>query len=291
MTGGILFSTSKFLADSSAKTRFVYVVITALLALTIFADLDLPRLVPAPILGGFLLLLGYTMTAEALKITIRQRASLEMLLTIFILLLCLWQGFIVGVVAGFVAACLLFAFSYSRIGVMRRHSTRRLLAGATERAHDIDTLIHESGNSIHLYESEGYVFFGSSEAVFEQIRCQDKRQTGIPIRSIILNLSRVTGYDSSAINTINKLRGYCLRREITLIICGIDGGSFQKIISASLQGSSPGITLFSETIEALDWAEGNLLESLTQATNSAEPKVDLASWLSAELATPVSMRL
>ena len=284
MTGGILFSTSKFLAGSSARTRFVYVIIAAILALTIFADLNLAQLVPTPILGGFILLLGYSMTVEALKVTLRQRSVLEILLTAAILVLCLWLGFIVGVLAGFIAACLLFAFSYARIGVVRRHSTRRRLSAATERAYDIETVIRENGDSIHLYELEGYVFFGSSEAVFEQIRGH-RAASSVPVRSIILDLSRITGYDSSAVNTLNKLRGYCRLHGIELIICGINPAGFRHLFESTPAGTPAGIQYFAEPIQALDWAEERLLASLELAAASGAAGMDLTDWLSGEFGT------
>lgn len=281
MTGGILFSTSKFLAESSARTRFVYVIISAILALTIFADLNLAQLVPTPILGGFLLLLGYSMTVEALKVTLRQRSALEVTLTCGILVLCLWLGFIVGVLAGFIAACLLFAFSYARIGVIRRHSTRRRLSAATERASDIETVIRENGDSIHLYELEGYVFFGSSEAVFEQIRHHCGLST-VPIRSIILDLSRITGYDSSAANTLNKLRGYSKLHAIELIICGMDHIGFKQLFANTPSDNFTDIQYFTEPIKALDWAEEHLLESLKLEATTNIADLGLYDWLSAE---------
>ncbi len=284
MTGGILFSTSKFLADSSAKTRFVYVIIAALLALLLFAELDLSQLVPTPILGGFLLLLGYAMTAEALKVTLRQRSVLEIVLAAAILVLCLWLGFIVGAVAGFVTACLLFAFSYARIGVIRRHSTRRSLGAATERPHEIEAIIREQGDSIHVFELEGYVFFGSSEVVFAHIQRRHRAQKGMPIRFLILDLSHVTGYDSSATNTLNKMRGYCARHGIALALCGMRQAEFRKLMPE--EGPARAL-YFRSAIEALDWAEEGLLQALGETAYLDEANGGLVSWLSMELDLPV----
>lgn len=288
MTGGILFSTSKFLADSSARTRFVYLIIAAFLALTIFANLDLAGLVPTPILGGFLLLLGYAMTVEALKVTLRQRAVKDIALTLAIMTVCLTQGFIVGVVAGFVAACLLFAFNYARIGVVRRHITRQRLLPATERAPEIEAALRDHGDAIHIYELEGYIFFGSSEAVFEQIRQRRRLQSGMPIRCIILDLSRVTGYDSSAVNTLNKLRGYCGRHGIALVICGLGIGTFSHLFQGRIPADGPKVMHFREPIEALDWAEKDLLQSLDNGTVHDPEPGTLTAWLSREFGTPVS---
>jgi SulP family sulfate permease len=291
MTGGILFSTSKFMAGSSARTRFAYVVIAAFLALIIFADVDLSRFVPTPILGGFLLLLGYAMTVEALKATLQQRAILEIFLTIGIMMLCLWFGFIVGVFAGFVAACLLFAFNCARIGVIRRHSTRSFLAGATERAHDVEAKIRSNGESIHVYELEGFIFFGSSEALFEQIRQQCRNQVAMPIRHIILDFSRVAGHDSSAVNTLNKLLGYCRKHEIQLSLSGLTDGDRQKMLPPEKYRASSNVQFFASLNEALDRAEEDLLSSLDPLWRSEGKDEDFRSWLSAELGMVVPFEL
>jgi SulP family sulfate permease len=291
MTGGILFSTSKFLADSSAQTRFAYIVIAAFLALIIFANVDLSRFVPTPILGGFLLLLGYAMTAEALKVTLQQRAILEVFLAIGIMFLCLWFGFISGVFAGFVAACLLFAFNCARVGVIRRHSTRSFLAGATERAHDVEAQIRSNGKSIHVFELQGYIFFGSSEALFEKIQQRRRNQASVPIRHIIIDFSRVTGYDSSAINTLNKLRGYCRKHDIQLALSGLSDSDSRKILPPEKTKAASHVQFFGSLNQALDWAEESLLSSLGLEWRSPANGEDFRCWLSAEIGMVIPLEL
>ncbi|MGI9520197.1 MAG: cyclic nucleotide-binding domain-containing protein [Hyphomicrobiaceae bacterium] len=288
MTGGILFSTSKFMVASGARTRFAYVVVAALLGLTMFANISLSSMVPTSILGGLLLLLGCSMTAEALRVTFTQRAIKEIVLAIAIMLLCLKFGFIVGVLAGFVAACLMFAYSYARIGVVRRYSTRAELAGGTERSHDAEMLIRNNGESIQVYELAGYVFFGSSESLFDQIRTMARRQDDPAVRIVILDFARVTGYDSSAVNTLNKLRGHCRRHGILLCLSGLDSHFQQIYASTEMPSLTADTRFFDGLIEALDWSEECLLAALQQPRPKTVSIADFADWLSKELGTEFS---
>jgi SulP family sulfate permease len=147
-------------------------------------------------------------------------------------------------------------------------------------------VLRENGDSIHLYELEGYVFFGSSEAVFERIR-RHGAQSSVPVRSIILDLSRITGYDSSAVNTLNKLRGYCKKHDIELVICGTDREGFQQLFANARSDAVSDIQFFAEPIKALDWAEEFLLTSLQTEVPGNAAGEGLAPWLSAEFGITV----
>ena len=88
------------------------------------ANFDLPGLIPIPIVAGLVFFLGYTFIIDALWRPYAQRAWLDLLLAVGIMVVCIQYGYLIGVLVGLVCACMLFAISYARLGVVRRHMTR-----------------------------------------------------------------------------------------------------------------------------------------------------------------------
>ena len=83
------------------------------------ANVDLPGLIPIPIVAGLVFYLGYTFIIDALSAPFSQGAWAAFCLALGIMLVCVRYGYLAGVLGGVVCACLLFATSYARIGVVR----------------------------------------------------------------------------------------------------------------------------------------------------------------------------
>ncbi len=105
-------------------TRISGVVCSLILGAVALGNIDLLSLIPLPIVAGLVFFLGYTFIVDALWRSCAQRAWSDLLLALAIMGVCVQFGYIFGVLAGIVAACLLFATSYARTGVIRRHLTR-----------------------------------------------------------------------------------------------------------------------------------------------------------------------
>src|SRR5262249_34938907 len=133
-------------------------------------NFDLPGLIPIPVVAGLVYYLGYTFLVDALWRPYVQRAWLDILLAVGIAIACVQYGYLVGVLGGIIGGCLLFAGSYARIGAVRRHVTRAQFASNVDRSAEAGAHLRETGDAIQLYWLAGYIFFGSSEGVFERVR-------------------------------------------------------------------------------------------------------------------------
>lgn len=285
MPGGILFSSSKLIEVAGYRTPLCYGVMAALLLSIVAFGVDLSLLLPKAALGGLLLFLGYTMAIEAFRLAFTQRAISDIALTAGIFLICMRFGFVAGAIAGILAACLVFALNCSRIGVVRRHFTRAAVSGGAEWPSDVEAHLREVGDSIHLYELSGYIFFGSAEGLFEDIRSRVMGQTDPPVRFIVLDLSLVSGRDSSAANTMRKLQGLAERHGIMICFCGVPEPQERTAKRRELQPSRVS-RLFPNRLEALYWCERRLLETLPAAATGAN-EADFRLWLSDEIGLDV----
>ena len=143
-----------------------------------------------------------------------------------------------GVVLGVIGACLMFALSYSRIGVIRRHLTRYEFSSNVERSPEQTRLLREEGKRVHVFWLSGFIFFGSSNGLFERIKRVIEGQLDKPVGYVVLDFGQVPGLDTSAVLSLVKLRNFCDEHGVTLAFSGLTEvmqAGFQK---AGFFGSS-----------------------------------------------------
>jgi SulP family sulfate permease len=170
LAGSIQLGTSRLLEQAGGVTRGSGVACAVVLGVAGLASFDLPGLIPLPIAAGLVMQLGWGFLLEAFAKPLAQRAWLTLLLAGAIAAACVHFGYLAGVIGGVIAACLLFAVSYARVGVVRQQLSRAQFAGNVSRTTVAARHLSEQGDEIQLYWLSGYLFFGSSEGVFERVR-------------------------------------------------------------------------------------------------------------------------
>ncbi|MEZ5925164.1 MAG: SulP family inorganic anion transporter [Hyphomicrobiaceae bacterium] len=260
VASNLSLQSSVLIEEAGGVSRLAGVFAALVIAAVLLSGIDAAGFVPVPLLAGLLAFLGVLMLAQTLMRAPAQRSVTELSLALVIMLVILWFGYLVGVVLGIVGACLMFAFSYSRIGVVRRHLTRAEFQSNLERSSEEKTLLSEEGGRIHLFWLSGFVFFGSSNSVFEEIRRAIDGQQQPPIRMIILDLGGVTGFDTSAILSLVKLRNYCREHSVELVIAA-PSERVQRTLEGSqyFQGAAR-LRIFPTRNEALEWCEDTILD-------------------------------
>jgi SulP family sulfate permease len=96
-----------------------------------------------------------------------------------------------------------------------------------------------------IYEINGPFFFGAADKFMEVI----ERVQG-PVKTIILNMSKVPAMDATAIHAMNKLRKTCKTYKTKLILVGVQPQPYSALEKAG----------FIEKI-----GEDNVFESLEEA--------------------------
>ena len=256
LTAGLQNGASRLL-EYTGGTRMSGVATSLILGAVAVANLDLPGLIPIPIAAGLVFYLGYTFTADALWRPYVQRAWLDMLLAIGIAIVCIRYGYHVGVLGGIVGACIRFAVSYARIGAVRRHVTRAQFASNIDRSAEAAKHLRESGDAIQLYWLAGYIFFGSSEGVFERVRGHVEALPPGRVSYVILDFALVSRADSSAIFSLAKLRNFCNQHDITLVYSSLSAVNRRALELGGVLGGKGRI--FTDLNPALAWCENQLL--------------------------------
>ena len=284
ITSSLQIGTSQLLEHAGGATRLSGAVCALVMGVVGIASFNLPGLVPIPIIAALVFYLGYTFLIEALWRPFSRRAWLDLLLAIGIMIVCLKYGYLVGVLVGIVCACILFAVNYAQIGVVRRRVTRAQFASYVDRSAEATRYLRESGNAIQLYWLSGFIFFGSSEGLFDRIRTDIELALPDRVDYVILDFSLVSGVDSSATASLTKLRNLCNRRGIMLVYAALSRADRAALVRAELfSGKSP--ELFDDVHSAMAWCEDRLLAGAKLDLDTSPASFE--AWFQQQLGTSV----
>lgn len=285
LVSGMQIATSRLLEQAGAATRMSGVVSSLTLGIVGLASFNLPGLIPIPVVTGLVFLLGYGFIMDTLWRPLSQRAWLDLLLAAGIMIVCISYGYLVGVLVGLLCACCLFAFSYARIGVVRRHVTRAHFASNVDRSLEAAQYLREVGDAIYLYWLSGYIFFGSSESVFERIRDDIEGLPAGKVAFVILDFGMVSGADSSAFVSLAKLRTFCDKQGVTIVYASLSFANRTALERAGFFGAKKHQHSFADLNAALAWCEDQLLGNA--GLDSDTGLADFEPWLQRQLGSSV----
>ena len=257
--GNLSLSGSILMQEAGAVSRFSGVAAAGFCAMVLYFGADAARYIPTPLLGGLLSYLGLVVLNAALIRSPAQRSLTEFLLAGAIMIVIVTSGYLLGVFLGIVGACLLFALNYSRIGVVRRHLTRLDFASNVERSPHETKLLKEHGEQIHVLWLSGFIFFGSSNGLFEFIKRTMDTQHNPKVRYLVLDFGAVPGLDSSAVLSLIKLKNYCDEHTACMSFAGLNEQLQRTFTTAGVISDDGPHRAFPDRNEALEWCENMLL--------------------------------
>ena len=209
---------------------------------------------PLPLLAGLLLFVGLSLLLDRLVELPPRQALSDYLLMLLIIALIAVYGFLEGVVAGIIGACLLFAFSYSRIGIVKHVLNRCERASDVERPAPQKRLLEQHGERIRVVGLRGYIFFGTSNGLLDQMRATYARGSTPGPQLLILDFQSVTGMDSSAVVSFLKLAHFCDEQGVELLFSGAPP-AIDRLLAGRGQAPMEGVRRFASQEEALEFAE------------------------------------
>ncbi len=286
--GGIASSmqmgTSRLLENAGSASRFSGVACAAVLAAVALLHFDLPALIPLPIAAGLVFQIGWGFLVEAFAKPLAQRDRLNLLLALVIMAACVRYGYLTGILGGLVFACLLFAVSYARLGVVRQHLSRTQFAGNVTRSAAAAQCLADGGEAIQLYWLSGYIFFGSSEGVFERVRRDVRALPPGRVSHVILDFALVTAADASAPLGLSKLRNFCQQAGVRLACSGLAPELRRALDREGLFRGRDVPAPFADVNAALAWAEEAVLAQAGLGPQAAEADAaGVEAWLQAQL--------
>jgi len=279
MGGNLSLNGAVMLEESGAVTRWGGVFVALTCAVILFAGANIGAYVPKAVLGGMLAYLGAILLIEVWESPV-QLSWVDWTFGIAIMLVICNFGYLQGVGLGVVVACLMFALSYSRVGVVRRELTREDFSSNIERSREQFLLLQREGKRIHELWLSGFIFFGSSNVIFERIKQIIEQQQDKPLEYVVLDFSRVSGLDTSAALSIAKLRDFCDWHSVALAFSGFNEGVRNCFERMRFFTKDRLHQVFDTRNEALEWCEEMLLMHHEVGVASTQT---FETWLASEV--------
>jgi sulfate permease, SulP family len=287
LTSSVQVGTSRLLEHAGGATRMSGVACAAIMGIVAIVHFDLPGLVPIPLVGGLVFYLGYSFIADALRKPYSQRAWLDLALIVGITIICLQYGYLVGVLAGLVCACMVFVINYARVGVISRHATRAKVVSHVDRSSEASEYLRQSGDTIQLYWLSGYIFFGSSESIFERVRADIDAPYPHRVAYVILDFTLVAGADTSAIVSLSKLRKFCRDNDAVLVCCSLSAANRAALERGGFFDRKTPQQVLPDLNSALAWCEDQVLaKAKVEVDVTAD---DFEGWLQRQLGKDIPL--
>ena len=261
MVGYHALSLSTLSYRMGARGRLPGLVAGAICAVMLLAGSSLLAFFPKPILGGLLFFLGLDFLFEWVITSWSKLSRADYAVVVLILVVIGATNFLIGVGVGLVAMIILFVLNYSRINVVHHALSGAEMRSNVERcAYHRRVLAGELGQQIFILELQGFIFFGTANALLERIRARvtDTQRPGV--RYIVLDFRRVTGLDSSAVLSFVRGKQLAQAQGITLVLTHISEKIQHQFKLGGLFEKTEGVCTFPDLDHGLEWCEEKLLE-------------------------------
>ncbi len=157
-------------------------------------------------LGGLVLYLGISMLRQWVWDVRETARPVELLQILLIVAITARHGFIEGFGAGVLIACVTFVVTYSRIPLTDLATHLGALRSSVVRSAGQEEALARHGERTRIFRLSGYVFFGSANKIDGMFG----ERLAVDTDAVILDLSRVSGIDTSAVTVFQRI----LRRHV-----------------------------------------------------------------------------
>jgi SulP family sulfate permease len=218
---------------------------------------------PKPILGCLLLYLGISLLIKWVYQTWFKLPFLDYLTVIVILVTINVFGFLQGILVGFIMAVLLFMYNYSHVDV-----AKEVLSGATIRS-NVERNVTEQdqlakrGDQILILELQGFLFFGTANYLLNQVKNRVELHSEHALNYIVLDFRQVTGIDSSAVLSCNKILKIARQHQIKLIFTNLSPDFQHRLARGDgLEENATDCLIFPDIDRGLEWCENEILATV-----------------------------
>jgi len=259
MVGFHSLSLSRLAISMGARSRWVGVGSALICGAVLFFGVSVVSLVPQFVCGGLLFFLGLTFLWEWIYEARRTLTAVDYAVVLLIVAVVGAVGYPEGVGVGIIAAVVIFIHNYSRVQVVTHTHSGTEVRSHVERPLRELRFLRDHGTQIYVLRLQGFIFFGTANHLFHEVRLRasDTRQ---PLRFVVLNLQRVSGLDSSAVFSLNKILHLGHKQGFFLLMTHVS----PQIVSQLEHGGvstklNDHFHLMPDLDRALEWCEEQLL--------------------------------
>ena len=272
LSGGLLgyadISFSTLNGELTGGKRAANLIAAALLGLTVFVGASFLVYIPKVVLAGVIFYIGLSLLFEWTYQAWFKFPRIDFAIILAILAVVALRGFLEGVAVGLVAAIVLFVINYSRTSVIKHTLSGVDFRSRVNRSFSQRAVLEAHGAQLVILELQGFIFFGTANSLYEQIKQRVHDSTQPPARFVILDFAHVTGLDSTGLLSFDKLLSLVEEQAIALVFTGMSGGGVQHI-SIREQLSKGGfdakpevLHFFPDLDRGIEWCEDQIIAAV-----------------------------
>ncbi len=243
-----------------AKSRMIGIFSAVLCGFIVFFGSSLLSYFPRPIMGGVLLFLGFSFLYEWLYNSWFKLPKVDCVLILLILVVIGAFGFLKGVGVGMLVAIVIFVVKYSHVSVVKHALTGGNYHSNVDRAPDQRQVLAERGGELYILKLQGFIFFGTANNLYEEIRKRANDRTLPQLRFVVLDFRLVNGVDSSALNSFTKMKQQAEARNCTLVFASLSSAVLRSFQRQSFElKDSDAFRTFPDLDLGMEWCENEIL--------------------------------
>jgi MFS superfamily sulfate permease-like transporter len=198
-------------------------------------------------------------------------------------------GLLNSVFVGIAISTFIFVAAFFRSGVVKYLANGLSIRSTIERSFDASEWLDQHGDKIQVMVLQNYLFFGNASSMlnyvsmmFEDVRPRDKMSSPhdlIPIpRYLVMDLSLVTGMDTSTVGIFNDIKTVCSNHGAKLFVSGLSIPLRETLALGNFkpeggERSKRSVRFFTALDAAIGKAEDCLLDD--EILNNDVPKNDV----------------
>ena len=243
-----------------APSRLAGIVCGLVCGVALFFGASLFSFIPKVVLGGMLVYLGLSFMVEWLIDSRRALPMMDYLLIWVILLIILAAGFLQAIAVGVLVAAVLFVISYSRVSIIRNTLNGQIFRSNVDRPKAHRDLLGEHGAEIHILRLQGFIFFGTIQAILNQVRQRFADETHPRLGFLVLDFQRVTRLDSSAVFGITRLKQLTNANGILMVWTQVSAAIQRQLERGGLVDAADDSFIILPTLDhGVEWCENKIL--------------------------------
>jgi SulP family sulfate permease len=262
MLGYLSLSRSLLNARAHAASRWAGTFAGLLCGVVLVCGGPFIAVFPRAVVGGLLLYLGLSLLVEWVYTSWFKFSRADYFLVLLILTIVAFWGFLVGVGAGVVIACLVFAYSYSQQRVIKHAFTGAAHRSHVDRPAPQQRFLWERGHQVYILELQGYIFFGTASSLLDHVRERLEGADKTRPRFLVFDFRTVSGLDSSAALGFVKIRQLAARHGACRVFTALRPDVEQQLrLGGCLDAEGSACQVFPDLDRGVEWCENQLLEA------------------------------
>lgn len=235
-----------------------------------FGDVTL-SLVPTPLLGGLLIWIGLALVVRWLIQSFPQLPRWEYLVIVLIFSVIVFVDFASGIVAGVVAAAILFVVEYGRVEIVRHVMTGRDYQSSNDTSEERREVLRSVGDAILIVRLQGFLFFGTADRLRKRIQERIEHEDATKTDYLVIDFRRVSGLDSSSVLSFTRLSQMASASGFDLVLCGMTDEVRKAILRGGFRYEKQHVHFAEDLDHGLERCENDLLGKIAPQVIGGDP--------------------